>query len=285
MRRSDEFASHRGGGDRAGAAVAAFPCAGPDDDPGARGKTPPGPCARQPGPRRQGSDRPARAHGRRGRYKRRFDLAVTALLFLALLPLWLMLFAAVAAVIRLQDGGSVLHRQARLGRGGQVFSMLKFRTMAENAERGTGPVWAQPYDARTTAVGRLLRRFHLDELPQVVNVLRGEMSLVGPRPERPEIAARIEREVPGFARRLAVRPGIAGLAQARSLWSHSPRNKLRYDLVYIRAMGPWLDLWLCAACVWRALQGPRRPGEDGRRVRPGTSLRARSRGGAWARRP
>ena len=81
--------------------------------------------------------------------------------------------------------------------------MLKFRTMAEDAERGTGPMWAQPGDARSTAVGRVLRRFHLDELPQVVHVLRGEMSLVGPRPERPEFATRIERGCPGFARRLA----------------------------------------------------------------------------------
>ena len=143
-----------------------------------------------------------------------------------------------------------------------------------------GRCGAGPYDARPTAVGRLLRRFHLDELPQVVNVLRGEMSLVGPRPERPEIAARIESERPGFARRLAVRPGIAGLAQARSRCGHLPRNKLRYDLVYIRAMGPWLDLRLCAACVWRALLGPLRPGRDGGRVRPRTSSRALSRGRA-----
>ena len=278
MRASDEFPSYRGSGRRAGTLVAAFPCAGPDDGPGARGKPPPGPCARQPGPRRLGSESPARVHKRRDRYKRPFDLAATVFLFLALFPLWLMLFAAIAAAIRLQDGGAVLYRQARLGRGGQVFSMLKFRTMAEDAERGTGPVWAGPHDARRTAVGRLLRRFHLDELPQVVNVLRGEMSLVGPRPERPEIATRIERERPGFARRLAVRPGIAGLAQARSRWSHSSRNKLRYDLVYIRAMGPWLDLRLCAACVWRALQGPRRPGADGGRVRPRTSFRALFRG-------
>ena len=120
--------------------------------------------------------------------------------------------------------------------------MLKFRTMAEDAERCTGPVWAQPGDVRSTAVGRVLRRFHLDELPQVVNVLRGEMSLVGPRPERPELATRIEHGCPEFARRLAVRPGITGLAQARARGGISPRNKLRYDLVYIGAMGPWLDI-------------------------------------------
>ena len=125
--------------------------------------------------------------------------------------------------------------------------------MAMDAEERTGPVWAVWSDARATPVGRVLRRFHLDELPQAVNVLRGEMSLVGPRPERPALAARIERTVPGFSRRLRVRPGIAGLAQARGGFGIRPRNKLRYDLCYIEAMGPWLDLKLCVLCVWKGL--------------------------------
>ena len=190
----------------------------------------------------------------RGRYKRPFDLAVLALLLVALFPVWLALGLAIAAAIRLEDGGGVVYRQTRLGRGGRVFEILKFRTMVEGAEERTGPVWASWRDARTTAVGRVLRRFHLDELPQVVNVLRGEMSLVGPRPERPELAARIERGVAGFSRRLAVRPGLAGLAQARGGDGTAPRRKLRYDLVYIGAMGPWLDLKLAVACAWRALR-------------------------------
>ena len=245
MRRSAETRSHLGGGARAAAPVAAFPRE---------------PCVRPSGPHRQGSHSPSPARTRRDRYKRPFDLVTTTVLLLALLPLWLMLAAAIAAALWLQDGGSVLYRQTRLGRGGRNFSMLKFRTMVEDAERSTGPVWARADDGRTTAVGRLLRRFHLDELPQVVNVLRGEMSLVGPRPERPELAAQIERACPGFARRLAVHPGIAGLAQARGGAGH--RRKLRYDLVYIGAMGPWLDMRLCVACVWRALLGPRRPGRN-----------------------
>ena len=203
---------------------------------------------------------------RRDGYKRPFDLVVVALVFVALCPLWLALWIAIAAAIRIQDGGSVLYRQPRLGRGGKVFRILKFRTMVEDAEQGTGPGWARRHDARSTAVGRVLRRYHLDELPQVVNVLRGEMSLVGPRPERPELAARIERRHPGFARRLTVRPGLAGLAQARGQGGIAPRNKLRYDLVYIGAMGPWLDIRLCAACVRRALCGtpPARSGAGAR---------------------
>ena len=214
-------------------------------------------------------------------YKRAFDLTAITLAFGPALPLWLVLGGAIALAIRLEDGGPVLYRQARLGRRGRVFSMLKFRSMAVGAERRTGPVWARYGDTRCTAVGRVLRRFHLDELPQVVNVLRGEMSLVGPRPERPELAARIERRCPSFARRLSVLPGIAGLAQARRPHGLAARHKLRYDLVYIGAMGPWLDLKLCVLCVLKALRqgnGPwrrrtHRPVTgDARQARPGPRL-------------
>lgn len=212
----------------------------------------------EPGP---GAARAAAPVRRRERYKRPFDLGLIAVALVALLPLWLALGAAIAAAIRLEDGGPVLYRQDRLGRGGRVFRILKFRSMAAGAEEASGPVWAARADARSTAVGRVLRRFHLDELPQVVNVVRGEMSLVGPRPERPELAAGIERRHPEFRRRLAVAPGIAGLAQARRGHPVAPRDKLRYDLVYLAAMGPRLDLGLCAVCLWRALAGPRRRGK------------------------
>lgn len=103
----------------------------------------------------------------------------------------------------------------------------------------------------------MLRRFRLDELPQVVNVVRDEMGLVGPRPERPVLAARIEREVPGFSRRLRVRPGIMGLAQARGLYDCHPRPKLHHDELYIRRMSPWLDIRLIGACIAQLLAGSR----------------------------
>ena len=189
----------------------------------------------------------------RGGYKRPFDLALLALALLLLAPVWVVLGCGVALAIRLDDGGPALFRQARLGRGGAVFSMLKFRTMVVGAEAETGPVWTAPGDARVTRVGRVLRRFHLDELPQAVNIVRGEMSLVGPRPERPELAARIERTVPGFAARLRVRPGLAGLAQAEGAGWRDPALKLRYDNLYIAAMNPWLDVKLCARCLARTL--------------------------------
>ena len=148
----------------------------------------------------------------------------------------------------------MFYRQTRLGRGGRRFAILKFRTMRPDAEAATGPVWATPGDRRATRVGRVLRRMCLDELPQAVNVLRGEMSLVGPRPERPELAERIERDVPGFSARLRVRPGVAGLAQATGAGWRSPRRKLDCDLAYIAAMDPGLDLVLIARCIARALR-------------------------------
>lgn len=189
----------------------------------------------------------------RGRYKRPFDVALVALAVLALWPLLLPACIAIAAAIRLEDGGPALYRQPRLGRGGRVFRILKFRTMSVGAEAGSGPVLAAPRDPRVTRTGQVLRRFRLDELPQLVNVARGEMSLVGPRPERPEIAARIERALPGFHDRLAVRPGIAGLAQAAGGYRLEPRRKLRYDRLYIDRMSPWLDLALCLRCAARVL--------------------------------
>ena len=193
----------------------------------------------------------------RGGYKRPFDLALLVLALVLLAPLWAVLVPAIALAVRLEDGGPALYRQARLGRDGAVFGMLKFRTMRVGAEAGTGPVWTAAGDARITRAGRLLRRFHLDELPQAVNILRGDMSLVGPRPERPELAARIEREIPGFAERLRVRPGLAGLAQAEGASWQDPALKLRCDNRYIAAMGPWLDLKLLARCFARTL-APRR---------------------------
>ena len=239
------------------------------------------------GRRRAGPGDRCAAAGREARYKRPFDLTVLALGLVVLLPVWPVFVAAIALAVRLSGPGPVLYRQARLGRGGREFRILKFRTMAPDAEERTGPVWATWNDARTTPVGRVLRRHHLDELPQALNVLRGEMSLVGPRPERPALAARIERGLPGFGERLAVLPGIAGLAQARAGSRIRARDKLRYDLCYIAAMGPWLDLKLCVLCVWKALRpadgpAPRRARRavtaDAREARPDLRLEGGSLG-------
>lgn len=193
------------------------------------------------------------AVGRDG-YKRPFDLAVLLLAHLLLLPLWVLFWTLIPLVIKLSDGGPVFYTHARVGRHGQVFRIIKFRTMIVGAENATGPVWAAEEDQRVTKVGCLLRRTHLDEMPQVLNVLRGEMSLVGPRPERPELTEQFCRETPGFHRRLRVRPGIGGLAQVRGKYDTQPRHKLRYDNLYIANLSPGLDLKLLVQSVWVAFR-------------------------------
>ena len=190
----------------------------------------------------------------RARYKRPFDLVVAVVACALLAPVLLLLCAAISLAIKLEDRGRVFYVQKRLGRWGQPFLMFKFRTMVPNAEDLTGPVWAGMEDLRITKVGKVLRALHLDEIPQLVNVFRGDMSLVGPRPERPELAKRIERMVPRFSVRLCVKPGIAGLAQVTKDYHLRPRNKLRYDNLYVAKMSPWLDLKLLVRCVWVAVR-------------------------------
>ncbi len=192
----------------------------------------------------------------------RCGLYAVALLFRTLLPFWIMLCAGTALTLRGEGGGPVLYRQVRLGRGGRPFRILMFRaSSADLRDRDEGPVSGPWRDAHTTLVGRVQRRLRLEEPPQVVNVIRGEMSLVGPRPERPALAARIERELPGFSRRLRVRPGIMGLVQALGRYECHPRRKLDYDEPYIRRMSPWPDVWVIGACIARALAGSAPPAQ------------------------
>src|SRR5688572_18245050 len=141
------------------------------------------------------------------------------------------------AIVRLTSPGPGLYRQIRTGRNGIEFAMFKVRTMYEDAESITGPVWCVPQDSRITPFGKILRLFHLDELPQLINVVRGEMDLVGPRPERPIFVARLTRAIPNYHARLLVRPGITGLAQVNLPPDESidcVRRKLILDCMYIR---------------------------------------------------
>lgn len=157
--------------------------------------------------------------------------------------LTLVLLPAVALATRIDGPGPVFYRQVRVGRGGRPFALVKLRTMMPQAE-ADGPRWAQENDARVTRVGRLLRRLHLDELPQAINLLRGEMSLIGPRPERPEFVAEIENHIPFYRARHAVRPGITGWAQVNYPYGSSVEdalNKLQYDLYYIKHCSLFLD--------------------------------------------
>jgi lipopolysaccharide/colanic/teichoic acid biosynthesis glycosyltransferase len=148
-------------------------------------------------------------------------------------------------VVKLTSRGPVFYSQVRLGRNGRRYILYKIRTMIHNCERLTGPRWATPDDPRVTPVGRFLRCSHLDELPQLWNVLRGEMSLVGPRPERPEIVGHLERAIPHYRDRLLVRPGLSGLSQVHLPPDNdleSVRRKLAHDLFYVRKRNFWLDL-------------------------------------------
>jgi exopolysaccharide biosynthesis polyprenyl glycosylphosphotransferase len=170
--------------------------------------------------------------------KRLVDLVGAALLGVLLLPV----MAVCALAVRLSSPGPVVYRQVRVGRGLKPFTLWKFRTMAADAERDTGEVLSRPGDPRLTPVGGVLRRLRLDELPQLANVLGGSMSLVGPRPERPGFVERYLREVPGYAERFSLAPGLTGLAQVNGDYHSSPQNKLRYDLAYMANWSLWLDL-------------------------------------------
>ncbi|MFN3649686.1 MAG: exopolysaccharide biosynthesis polyprenyl glycosylphosphotransferase [Armatimonadota bacterium] len=180
------------------------------------------------------------------RVKRVLDVAVSAAALLLLSPALLL----IALIVRLSSPGPVLFAQERVGRYGVPFLLYKFRTMVQDAETKTGPVLSSGMnDERLTAAGRWLKRLRLDELPQLWNVLRGEMSLVGPRPERPCFVEEYEREIPDYWRRHLVRPGITGLAQVRAGYHTHAREKLRFDLIYLSNQSPWFDLTIMVRTV------------------------------------
>jgi len=184
--------------------------------------------------------------GVRAIVKRSIDIAVAVILAIVTLPFWIVIMLA----IWLDDRGPILHRQMRLGLGGVPFAMWKFRSM-----RAPVAAAAESDNERVTRVGGVLRRYRVDELPQLLNVIAGDMSLVGPRPERPEIAERILEDVPDFDLRCMLRPGMAGLAQILSEYDSRPAVKLRYDLTYMCSWSLWLDVRLLFRSVAAALSG------------------------------
>ncbi len=170
--------------------------------------------------------------------KRSVDLLVSSLLLLAALPVMLCMFL----LIPLTSKGRALFVQERIGRHEKPFHLLKFRSMVDNAELSTGPVLAEAGDARITRLGQFIRSTRIDELPQLINVLKGNMSLVGPRPERAYFIDQFKAELPHYTYRLMVKPGLTGLAQVKAGYATSPEDKLRYDLLYIKNYSPLLDL-------------------------------------------
>ena len=182
--------------------------------------------------------------------KRAFDVVVAGVLFLLLSPL----LVVIALLVRFTSRGPVLYRQERMGLDGRVFRMLKFRSMREDAEQETGAVWAEAGDPRRTKLGALLRATSLDELPQLWNVLTGEMSLVGPRPERPVFIQEFRRRVPRYMLRHKVKAGITGWAQVNG-WrgSTSLEKRIEYDLFYIEHWSLWFDLKILSLTLWNGV--------------------------------
>ena len=183
-------------------------------------------------------------------YKRAFDLVIIGIVVVLLFPFWLILLTAIPIAIWLEDRGPIFYTQERPGRGRKSFRILKFRTREDIGSRAESTPEEEP---PSTVVGNVLRRFHLDEIPQLVNIVMGDMSLVGPRPEWIVRHRKICRELPAFDQRLRVKPGIAGLAQVRGdYWLH-PYKKLKYDNLYIKTLNPWTDVKLLCLAVWTVM--------------------------------
>jgi lipopolysaccharide/colanic/teichoic acid biosynthesis glycosyltransferase len=183
------------------------------------------------------------------------DYGLAGVLFVATAPVLVLVIMAV----RLTSRGPAIYRQTRVGRGGRTYTIFKIRSMYYDCERGSGPRWSTGDDPRVTPFGRFLRRTHLDELPQLWNVLRGEMSLIGPRPERPEFVSQLEKVIPGYRDREGVLPGVTGLAQIQlppDTDVNSVRKKLACDLYYIKHARLWLDLRILACTVLKVFGVP-----------------------------
>ena len=186
--------------------------------------------------------------------KRLFDIGVALVVLIAGMPLWL----ALAMAVQLTSAGPAIFRQRRVGRKGRTFTMYKFRTMRQDAEAVSGPVWATEDDPRFTGLGRWLRKARLDEVPQLFNVLKGDMSLVGPRPERPFFVEKLRKEIPLYSRRHRVKPGITGWAQV--MWHYDStlddvRQKVKYDLFYIENMSLRMDFKILFRTIRTVVMG------------------------------
>lgn len=186
--------------------------------------------------------------------KRILDVLVSFIILVITIPINIL----VAVVIKLESKGPAIFKQERIGMNNKEFNIYKFRSMYLDAEKYTGPVWSQKDDPRVTKVGRILRKLRIDEIPQMFNVLKGEMSLVGPRPERPYFVEQLSQQIPYYRRRLKVRPGITGWAQVKHKYDESIEDvkvKLRYDLFYIENMSLRMDIKILARTILVVLFG------------------------------
>jgi lipopolysaccharide/colanic/teichoic acid biosynthesis glycosyltransferase len=192
--------------------------------------------------------------------KRALDLLVGGAALALSTPFWI----AIGTAITLEDGWPILYSQRRVGKGGRIFTVYKFRSMVKDAEKRTGAVLATKDDPRITQVGRLLRKMALDEIPQLVSIFKGDMSWVGPRPERPEFVRELIRTIPRYNERHSVRPGLTGVAQVHGRYHTDPAEKLEYDLYYVAHRSLLMDFrlfvrsWLITfKAKWDATTEPR----------------------------
>ncbi|MCX6149373.1 MAG: sugar transferase [Ignavibacteriales bacterium] len=186
--------------------------------------------------------------------KRLMDITISLIILILTAPITILTFIA----IKLDTKGPIFYKQNRAGMNGREFNIIKFRSMKQDAEKLSGPVWSQKNDPRITRVGRVIRTVRIDEIPQMINILKGEMSLVGPRPERPFFVEKLSEEIPLYKKRLRVRPGVTGWAQVKHKYDESiedVKTKLRYDLFYIENMSLRMDLKIIFRTVFVVLFG------------------------------
>lgn len=187
-------------------------------------------------------------------FKRLFDIIIGCLGLVVAIPI----IGFTAIVIKIVSPGSIFFTQKRIGRNGEIFAIWKLRTMKVDAEKYTGAVWAEENDPRLIRFGKYIRKMHIDELPQLFNVLKGDMSIIGPRPERPEIVGDLKEVVPEYEKRLKVKPGITGLAQIWHKYDETiedVKKKIKYDLLYIRKMCLMVDLRILAQTLIVVMTG------------------------------
>lgn len=171
-------------------------------------------------------------------YKRTSDILASIIGLIVGIPL----IAIFGLLVKMEDRGPIFYKQERLGKNLKVFYIYKIRSMRVDAEKIGGAQWAQKDDPRITKTGKFIRKTRIDEIPQLFNILKGDMSLIGPRPERPELTYKFEKEIPGFTKRLTVKPGLTGLAQVNGGYEITPNEKLKWDLIYIKNRNIIMDI-------------------------------------------
>lgn len=182
--------------------------------------------------------------------KRGFEVLFSITLLIFTMPVLVL----TAIAIKLESPGPIFYKQERVGQNGKLFSIIKLRSMRTDAEKN-GPQWAAQNDPRVTRVGKFIRKTRIDEIPQIINVLSGDMSLIGPRPERPMFTEQFDKEIPGFKKRLLVKPGLTGWAQVNGGYEATPAEKFELDMYYIQKQSISLDLRILIRTVWVVLSG------------------------------